>query len=428
MRLLLFSLVSLFLLITGCDKHSDSITTPQVHDSGSILLKIDSQNKPENVTSVKAALTRPGYNPYMKHMNLLTDSTADVNFTEIAAGLWHLKVDAYDSTEIVVYSGEADVDILAGTTIQVTLTLVPVSSGVGNIYILVTWGISPAGWKTIASGTNSNLQTIYFVDSQTGWCGGSDGRILKSTNGGNTWIVQNSGTAKRINWIHFLDQNRGFAVGESGVFLRTDNGGINWNPVVNVTNFSLYHISFIGETGWITGYPGVIYKTTNAGNNWFLLNSTTTYGIYSSYFLNLEVGFVSGQSGLIMKTTNGGNSWSDAGSCSCWGWLQSIKFIDDYIGIAAGGNGSIIRTSNGGVTWNAVNSGTIEHLEDLSFPSASLGFVVGDHGTIKQTTDRGQTWIPEVKLTNQWLNGSFFLNTNNGWAVGNNGVILKYNN
>jgi photosystem II stability/assembly factor-like uncharacterized protein len=94
---------------------------------------------------------------------------------------------------------------------------------------------------------------------------------LKSTNGGNTWTVQNSGTAKRINWIHFLDQNRGFAVGESGVFLRTDNGGINWNPVVNVTNFSLYHISFIGETGWITGYPGVIYKTTNAGNTWFII-------------------------------------------------------------------------------------------------------------------------------------------------------------
>jgi hypothetical protein len=179
MRFLLFSLISMLLLVIGCNKNSESITNPPVQDSGSILLKIDRQNKPENVTSVKATLTRTNYNPYIKHMNLLTDSTADVSFNEIAAGIWHLKVDAYDSTEIVVYSGEANVDILAGTTIQVTLTLVPVSSGVGNIYILVTWGTAPAGWKTIASGTSSNLQTIYFVDNQTGWCGGSEGRILK---------------------------------------------------------------------------------------------------------------------------------------------------------------------------------------------------------------------------------------------------------
>jgi hypothetical protein len=74
-------------------------------------------------------------------LNLITDTTADITFNDISAGGWHLKIDAADEDTVVVYSGEADVTILAGITTQVNLVLQPTGAGKGNIYIYVTWGV-----------------------------------------------------------------------------------------------------------------------------------------------------------------------------------------------------------------------------------------------------------------------------------------------
>ncbi len=55
---------------------------------------------------------------------------------------WHLKVDAEDDSGLVLYTGETEVQIFAGFTSQVYLTLQPTGSGTGSIYINVTWGVS----------------------------------------------------------------------------------------------------------------------------------------------------------------------------------------------------------------------------------------------------------------------------------------------
>ena len=47
--------------------------------------------------------------------------------------------------EVVLYTGETNIQIFAGFTTQVNLVLEPTGAGVGNIYIWVTWGIPPAG-------------------------------------------------------------------------------------------------------------------------------------------------------------------------------------------------------------------------------------------------------------------------------------------
>ena len=59
----------------------------------------------------------------------------------IDAGEWHLKVDAEDDSGLVLYTGETEVQIFAGFTSQIYLTLNPTGSGTGSIYISVTWGV-----------------------------------------------------------------------------------------------------------------------------------------------------------------------------------------------------------------------------------------------------------------------------------------------
>ncbi len=135
----LFDLIVFVLfLFLSC---TNEITNPPSADSGKLLLKIDKQNAPESVVYVKAYLTRENFEPISGSLNLLSDSTADILLNEIDAGSWHLKVDAEDDSGLVLYTGETDVQVFAGFTSQVYLTLQPTGSGTGSIYIYVNWGV-----------------------------------------------------------------------------------------------------------------------------------------------------------------------------------------------------------------------------------------------------------------------------------------------
>lgn len=137
------ALLNCFLLIflfTSCNPNEPTSPGDDDQQNGKLFLKIDKANAPESVVWVEAFLTRQGYDTLSDELNILSDSTADLLLENIQAGEWHLRVDAKDSADVVLYSGETDIQIFAGFTTQVNLVLEPTGAGVGNIYIWVTWG------------------------------------------------------------------------------------------------------------------------------------------------------------------------------------------------------------------------------------------------------------------------------------------------
>ena len=54
------------------------------------------------------------------------------------------------------------------------------------------------------------------------------GYILKTTDGGKNWDENYSILENALNDIQFIDKNTGWAVGEDGVVIRTTNGGVTW--------------------------------------------------------------------------------------------------------------------------------------------------------------------------------------------------------
>ena len=198
---LLFSSFFLF-LINSCIQEN-SVSTDE-KSSGNIVLNFDKVNAPSDVVFVEATLTREGYQTISDLMNLLTDSTAELTLMEVHAGTWHLKVNAMDSLETVLYTGETDVEILAGFTTQVSLTLSPTGEGAGDIYIWVTWG-TPSHWtdfsgNPILSPSGSYYETygvgeanVIYIDSvykmwYVGDAGGSNKHVLYAeSNDGFNW-------------------------------------------------------------------------------------------------------------------------------------------------------------------------------------------------------------------------------------------------
>lgn len=69
------------------------------------------------------------------------------------------------------------------------------------------------------------LQSVKFIDSNIGFAVGSLGTILKTTNGGNNWIIKYSGVTNQLNSVSFINSTIGFVVGINGTIIKTIDGG-----------------------------------------------------------------------------------------------------------------------------------------------------------------------------------------------------------
>jgi len=148
----------------GCSGDPVS-NSPDTTSSGGIILKIDKSNAPADVAIVTASLTRTGFQPINASMNLLSDTSATLSLNLIPVGEWHLKVEAKNNQMLTLYSGETDVTIQDGIIIQVSLTLLPVSQGVGGIEILVTWGSGitpPSNWVDFPGNPLLSQQNLWW--------------------------------------------------------------------------------------------------------------------------------------------------------------------------------------------------------------------------------------------------------------------------
>src|SRR5665647_3289859 len=73
--------------------------------------------------------------------------------------------------------------------------------------------LSAQNWTEQVSGTDSTLLDVCFVNHDTAYASGVHGMILKTTNGGTTWLPQNSGVIDGLACIQFVSNNIGYASG-----------------------------------------------------------------------------------------------------------------------------------------------------------------------------------------------------------------------
>ena len=99
------------------------------------------------------------------------------------------------------------------------------------------------------------LYDVDFVNATNGWAVGVYGTIIRTTDGGKTWIRQISGNNYWLNGVSFTDINNGTVVGEVGTILRTTDGGENWISQTSGINDWFEGVYFYdSNNGWIVGY------------------------------------------------------------------------------------------------------------------------------------------------------------------------------
>ncbi len=318
--------------------------------------------------------------------------------------------------------------------------------------------------------------SIFFIDGQTGWIGGSGGRVYKTINAGVQWDSLSTGITDNINALCFTTPLNGYCAADWGNLLRTTNGGTNWIKYVNPALTFYSDITFINpNTGIASGTGGTISRTTNAGVNWLNYYSTGgTANLNSMCFTDQNTGYAFGSFGTIVKTTNSGLNWVvlsntnlfstvNASSCRAGSdiWItsdsgmvhrsasgisyslvlkqsktfeafSSVYFLNSQTGWTCGSNGALFMTTSGGVNWISKNAGTAPgvSLSTILFINDNTGYFCGgkadslNNGIVRKTIDGGQNWNTVLNDT-LYFNSMSFADANTGWAGGDYGGIKK---
>jgi photosystem II stability/assembly factor-like uncharacterized protein len=278
----------------------------------------------------------------------------------------------------------------------------------------------------------STITSMTFLDSLTGFAvtnknSSNQSYILKTSNGGDNWIIQLS-TYPDFNKIAFVDQNLGYASGYTNALFKTTNGGLNWYAIVN--NIYPNDMAVLNKDTLLLVrsniLEGGVYRSTNGGLTWQALGQVGGTGQPNIiYMFDKNIGFCDDNTSAsyFRKTTNGGLNWVNIPNQA----FSDIKFIDSLVGWKC--NGDIRKTTNGGLNW------IIQQLPQLfvnNFKSISIinnntvwgtgGSIIlngNGYGEMYKTTNGGINWGYQYADTSIHL-GSFdmvnFFGNKFGWV------------
>jgi photosystem II stability/assembly factor-like uncharacterized protein len=298
-----------------------------------------------------------------------------------------------------------------------------------------------AAWTRQRSGTMAWLHAVYFLNQSTGWVAGSNGTLLFTNDGGQSWHAMRRPTEDALRDVYFSDEQNGWLVCDRAVYklktndepqtylLRTSDGGATWRRIdLSDPHARIARAVFRGAgRGWTFGEAGAFYTTNDAGANWVKQTLPTKHLLLGGEFLDDEHGWLVGAGATILQTSDGGETWR-AGLVRGEQRVRftAASFAEKRLGWAVGTAGHVFATTDAGRTWFPQNSGIDTDLLDVKFLNAAEGWAVGSAGTLLHTSDGGARWTTESSGTAHPLERVFFVDRAHGWAVGFGGTIISY--
>lgn len=291
----------------------------------------------------------------------------------------------------------------------------------GRHVMILTTDDGGINWRDISSGTHQNLHSVFFLDDNIGWAGGSGRVILNTHDGGLHWNYGiHDVSDEAITGIRFISPDTGWFV--NGDVYRSTDGGMSWNKTAGY-EYPVSAIHFLHkEWGWCVGTGGRIYQSTDDGANWEEKFSGTGCDLNAVAFIDENFGWIAGD-GIVKRTTDGGETWDD--SYASPDEFLKIQFLSLSEGYVLSG-GFYLETNTGGENWELVVPGGMigeNSLEDLFFIDNENGYLSGDTYLLR-TDDGGATWMNDPGLPAMQANAVYFTEKLNGWIVGEDGMIF----
>jgi photosystem II stability/assembly factor-like uncharacterized protein len=251
-------------------------------------------------------------------------------------------------------------------------------------------------WTALSTGSGARLRGVSAVTDRVVWASGTNGTILRTTDGGTTWERLLVPGAEKLDFrdIDAVDETTAYALS-------------------------------IGS-----GELSRIYKTSDAGRTWTeqFVNRDPKAFFDAMAFWDAKRGVavsdaVDGQF-VILVTTDGGASWERVPAAALPPALPNEGFFAAsgtnvavaapnhvWVGTGAASEARVLRSSDGGRTWavakTPLDAGPSAGIFSIAFSDAQHGSVVGGDYKAETvagnnaaiTTDGGATWTPMKGLS-----------------------------
>ena len=236
-------------------------------------------------------------------------------------------------------------------------------------------------WKTQYWESSTTFKSVYFIDENFGWANTNGGNVYSTTNGGENWSLTTS-DFRNFSSIFFVDQNNGWATIDDefyGGIVKSNNGGITWIEKSSISSSSIYFSDI--NNGWAVGDSGSILKSIDNGETWVPKTSGTTNNLNSVQFCGSNLGMCVGNKGTVLLSIDGGESWCSK-SCGIIENLQSVSFTNSTSAWVVGSNGIIMETTDLGNNWTSYDEVTPRNLNTVFFANENAGWAGGMGGAM----------------------------------------------
>jgi photosystem II stability/assembly factor-like uncharacterized protein len=283
------------------------------------------------------------------------------------------------------------------------------------------------------------LHAVYFLDQNRGWVAGSNGTLLQTRDGGDSWQKVPLLVKDTLQDVYFADESNGWLLAERdslklktgerpSYLLTTANGGGSWQQVWLKTpdaETRFVRLLFTDpQHGWLFGESGFVIATSDGGAHWQQQRSVTKHLLLGGGFSDHSRGFLVGAAATIMQTRDGGATWQTSVLQDSVNLRFHAASVFGNSVWAVGEAGNILATADGGHTWSIQHSAVGVDLFDVKFLNGREGWVVGSQGALLHTTDAGVHWMNEP-VAAPALQRLFIVDRDHIWAVGFGGLILK---
>lgn len=269
---------------------------------------------------------------------------------------------------------------------------------------------------------------IDAVDESVCWVSGTDGTILRTTDGGKNWQQLSIPGADTLDFrdIEAFGPDTALTMsigsGESSRLYRTVDGGANWELV----HQNQYEQGFYDAIAFWDNKRGVlqgdpieghlfIMITDDGGKTWqeiprdqMPVVEEGEYAFAASGTQLITTGEsdawigTGGVNARILHTSDYGNSWSSTPTPIIQGepstGMFSLEFANSVYAIAVGGDytteqdgtDNVIYSNDSGKTWNLLSEADLDFRSAIQY-NDGMFITVGPSGS-EYSTDRGNTW------------------------------------
>jgi len=289
----------------------------------------------------------------------------------------------------------------------------------------------------------SLLLDVDLLDGGRLVASGERGHILYSDDNGKSWVQSDVPVIVNIIAANFVSDTTGWAVGHDGVVLKTTDGGESW--IRQFDGFKANEQTLIQRQKFVESLEAQLEEASDdeiedlefaleeaqfsLEDAQFDLDGGSTKPFLDVWFKDENTGIIVGAYGQMFETTDGGATWNNIASRldnPDRFHLNSIVEVQPGSLVVVGEAGLIMRSTDDGATWE-----TLESPYDGSFFGAVSTrqlnglLVYGLRGHIFRSSDLGDSWEEIEVNTEQTLNSGRAFKDGTIMLVGNNGVVLK---